>query len=302
MRPVFYLNSDVQYTGAGDGSKDNPLQLMEPTQDFGDYLVKNPSAGLSTTVYGGMYRYSGNDQTSADGTIVGTDKVNNYVELGDVLYRIIGVVSEDNETLGLEKGMVKVIKAETIGNQQWWIDNKTDIEWERSLIYQRLNDLDDDETNNVLSNINIIPSVFVNSIASVKWNVGDLKTETATAESVLLSEKTNQTNEKSKIGLMYASDYYYAADISGATNCSGNTLCLNWLTDIDNITWTMTRYGELSSDSYRLWRVFTDGSLSTHSMTNKRALHPVFYLSKDVQYTIKGNGTKANPFQIRPSK
>ena len=275
------------------------------TLTIGNYLLQNPTAGLSTIARSGMYRYSGNDHTidSEGNTIENPDEVNNYVDLDGVSYRIIGIVSEDNATLGLEEGMIKVIKTETIGVQQWYTNRTTNINYESSLIYQRLNDLDSSQTNNVLGNTNIISSSWVDRISSVKWNVGDVNLDTNstagnTAEIVISYEDNTKTSNTSKIGLMYASDYYYAADAIGETNCYENVLCLNWLTDTANETWTMTRYGKDSRNYYLFWRIRTTGALANNNLSVENSLRPVFYLKSDVQYTGDGTGESTSPLQI----
>ena len=275
------------------------------TITLGNYLLANPTAGLSTTAYSGMYRYSGNDHTiDSEGNVIeNPDEVNNYVDLDGISYRIIGIVSEDNESLGLEEGMLKLIKSESIGTGQWWSNKTTDIKWEQSLIYQRLNDLDSDETNNVLYNPNIIPSVWVDRISSVKWNVGQIYIYTNdaaanTGESVLSYEDDVQTSNTAKLGLMYLSDYYYAADASGATTCYVNTACLNWLTDASNKTWTMIRTGQYSTGLNFSWLVHNTGDAGNNSTTYEYALRPVFYLESNVQYIGEGTGEYGSPLQI----
>ena len=213
--------------------------------------------------------------------------------------------------------MIKVVKAETIGYKQWWDQWfwTEDVTWEQSLIYQHLNDLDEDETNNVLSNPSIIPSDWVNRIASVKWNVGNVNGHTdeyvANASTIISYEDNAQTSSMSKIGLIYLSDYYYAADRAGTTKCFNNSSCLNWLTFesyYESIgyesTWTMTNYGYITGDYYYAWYVNGGGSVKINQYAEGYVnvkgmeLHPVFYLNSDVQFTGQGDGSKLSPLQI----
>ena len=97
---------------------------------------------------------------------------------------------------------------------------------------------------------------------------------------------------------MYLSDYYYAADASGATTCYVNTACLNWLTDASNKTCTMIRTGQYSTGLNFWWLVHNTGDAGNNSTTYEYALRPVFYLESNVQYIGEGTGEYGSPLQI----
>jgi len=284
-RPVFYLNSDEQYI-SGDGTLDDPIIIGEPEPNAGETLLSNSTTGLDTTTsYSGMYRY------------IGTE-ANNYVQLSDgtneVLYRIIGIVSEDNDTLGLEANQVKVIKAASIGTYDWhtsfsenatWNTGGTDAE-----IYTYL------QGGSVLGSTSVIPSGWSSKISSVKWNIGDVQTYT-NGDTVYGLEDDSQTTNASKIGLMYMSDYYYAYNAGGTGFCV-SIACTNWLTDTSNNTWTMTRYGyDEGGDSYLAGVVRTNGYVGYATLDYANAVRPVFYLTNDVYITNPtATGTSIDPF------
>ena len=197
--------------------------------------------------------------------------------------------------------MIKVIKSEHIGTQQWSTSPSYYTKWEQSLIYQRLNDLDSDETNNVLSNPSIIPSTWVNRIASVKWNVGDVGESDiyiSNASAVISYEENVQTSSTSKIGLMYVSDVYYAYNEGGIQNCSSGPYCLSWMVDTTNIAWTMTNLGYSKFGYYAARMVYTSGYAHYYPLNYSYVLYPTFYLNSDVEYTGIGDGSQGSPLQL----
>ena len=278
---ITIVNNNIDQTGINNGDITLTYEVTEfncevelEKKQLGEYLLSNPTTGLDTTTsYSGMYRYIG---TTA----------NNYVKIGDVLYRIIGVTSEANSTLGLAANQVKVIKATNIGTHQWHTSYSSDTKWESSTMYTYLQ-------NDVLSNTSYIPSGWSNKISSVKWNIGDVQTYT-NGDTVYGLEDNTQTTNTSKIGLMYLSDYYYAYNAGGTTNC-GSTACTNWLTDTSNATWTMSRYG--GSSYYNAWYVSTNGSVDSWNLNDTGAVRPVFYLSTSVNWK-SGTGASGDPFII----
>jgi len=298
VMPVFYLNSDEQYI-SGDGTLDNPIMLGKPNlaslctsgKDLGECLITYNSAidNLDDTAYGGMYRYTGikekiNDNYICYGTTNKDDCINNPDEY---MYRVIGVTSEDNTLLELNKNQVKIIKDTSIGTHEWHSSYLTDTKWESSTMYSYL------QGSEVLGNSNIIPNLWDYKMDSVKWNIGDAQTYT-NGDTVYGLEDNNQTTNTSKIGLMYLSDYYYGYVSGGNANCS-SVSCSNWLLDSKNKTWTMTRYGYSSSwNDYLALFVSTGGDVYTDSLTHLYSMRPVFYLNQYEKY-MSGKGTKEDP-------
>ena len=128
---------------------------------------------------------------------------NNYVSLSGVLYRIIGITSAANSTLGLEKGQLKLIIAENIGSVSWFGsgDNQTwDTGGTNANIYTYL------QSTSVLGNTDVIPSGWSAKIDSVKWYVGDVGVRSPSAASTIVDRENNKvTSNASKIALIYLS-------------------------------------------------------------------------------------------------
>lgn len=116
-----------------------------------------------------------------------------------------------------------------------------------------------------------------------------------------------------KMGLMYVSDYYYAANPTfwsypGFSNNAHPDLNGNYGSVYDyraaaNDNWiymglyefTMTR---LSDDNVSVYVIYDSGSMhTTLSYGTYDAFRPVFYLNSDVEY-ISGSGTQSDPFRI----
>ena len=243
----------------------------------GDFIVSKKPTGLSTTAYDGMYRFSG---TTAD----------NYVSIGGVLYRIIGITSAANSTLGLEAGQLKVIKASFVGTYNWHSDNTANKTWLNTAIYTYL------QSSSVLGNTSIIPSGWSDKIDSVKWYIGDVNTTTLTNASTILGYEDNSvTSSYSKIGLIHLSDYAHAHVAGGGINCREND-CGSWVVQ-NGYEWTMSRYGKQSSN-YTVWTI-RNGSLGRYDQEDQHSFRPVFYLLPSVKVSTNGTGTSTNPFVLQ---
>ena len=249
----------------------------------GDFILSNPSAGLNkNNVYAGLYRYIG---TTA----------NNYVKLSDgtneVLYRIIGVVSSDNNTLGLKAGQLKIIKADSIVTSQWYYSYSSDVAYEDSNLYTYLQ-------GSVIGNTSYVPKGWSSKIKSVKWNCGSVNNSSPSNGDIVYGlEDDLQTTSRVQVGILHLSDYYYAANNGGTINCQ-TTSCLNWLTDSTKTKWTMASYFGGGLTRYA-WYISTtsSGTIGYQRLDKTLDIYPVFYLEKDVYITNSGaTGTSTDPF------
>lgn len=129
-----------------------------------------------------------------------------------------------------------------------------------------------------------------------------------TAEITNATKTYGPSDGTSKIGLMYASDYGFAASPSAWTTLlssynDSSIKSTNWIYNA-GMEWTMTPY---SSDSYSVFilsyvsTVSNTGNLGTWSSLGGAAAgfgtRPAMYLNASVVYT-RGSGTASDPIRI----
>ena len=262
------------------------------------------------------YRYAG-----------ASNVVNNFMCFGsaespcptDNLYRIIGVFGEqvklikydyansnllgtdgDYYTSTFSKSSYSTYKGElTEINKYYWnykANNSNSNTWSTSLF---------NKTNLNTNFLNNIGPTWSNLIEDTTWKVGGNKTCNVTPSAMYTAEITNATkiygpsDGTSKIGLMYASDYGFAASPSAWTaNLSSysnsSIISVNWMYMGLN-EWTLTPY---SLNSYYVFDLSKDGSFGGNSSAgNGRGVRPVLYLKASVAYA-GGSGTKDAPITL----
>ena len=227
------------------------------------------------------YRYAG-----------ASDSVNNYICLGsDVatcpdanLFRIIGVFG--NQT--------KVIRAKSVGNKEW--HSSLVNTWASSSLDTYLN-------GEYLTSL----GTLADKIATTTWKVGGgtyaniRDVVPATAYQYEVGSSASTTTYDAKIGLMYVSDYYYAAGPSAWTLVGYNSdstkdyraaKTTNWLF-LGSDEWTISRnYG----DAIGAFSVYS-GSVSTILVTTGYAARPVFNLLSSTSY-VSGSGSMSDPVRV----
>ena len=271
------------------------FDVYEPT--FAEYIINNVYVedGVNGLYYhDGLGNYENADQEADDYSYrYSGEDPNNYVCFGsdvtpcpnDNLYRIIGIFGDQ----------VKLIKSTSIGDYAW--DSGNSNTWDASTkpdIYTTLN----------VTYYNTLESEWQNKIANVTWEVGGVTwNRTYIAKDYYdLEVGSGQTGyvETMKIGLMYASDYGYAADPSCWTkSLSSNGYGLdNWLY-LSNYAWLISPSS--SSDSYgsayNTGSSFGEGGLSTSYVVSTDAVYPTFYLLSSITLS-SGTGTESAPFRI----
>ena len=251
------------------------------------------------------YRYSGANP-------------NNYICFGsnanpcpdEYLYRIIGIFDENNDNLY----QTKIIK-NTIADSSMLGTNTRDYTddilytWNYNTSVSRYgsNNWTTSELNKINLNINYINylgSDWSKLIEVTNWHLGAF-TSASKAKNLFNYERNNSgygsnpTVYDYKIGLLYPSDYGYAASPSNwktsldeYSNVTGN----NWLyTELESWTaeWTIS---SSSTNAYTVWRI-SYGDLSTRTANYSFSVRPTFYL----KYTVKiagGDGTISNPYRV----
>ena len=214
---------------------------------------------------------------------------NNYVCFGstaatcptDNLYRIIGVFGNE----------VKLIKSTSYGSYKW--DSGGSNTWNSSTkpdIRSTLN----------TTFLGTLSSTWQNKIATHSWEVGGMaRDNSATARDYYDTEIRNQTADPDsmKIGLMYVSDFGFAASNSYWTTELFNyepAKSSNWLAGLTE--WTISRnLGGSGSAFYVVSAGYVD--YLSHGVTTSNAVRPSFYLTSSTTYT-SGSGSAADPIVI----
>ena len=151
-------------------------------------------------------------------------------------------------------------------------------------------------TNLNSSYLNYIGTTWSNKIATHTWYVGGYSTSSATPKTFYNAESSG-TTYSAKIGLMYVSDYGYAASNSyWTTNMSSYRSARNnnWMY-MGLYEWTISRY---SSSFNNAFRVDITGYLYFPFVYEEYfAVRPVFYLTSSTTY-VSGSGTSSDPIRI----
>ena len=283
-------------------------------------------ASLANGAGDNSYRYSGANP-------------NNYVCFGsttspcptDNLYRIIGVFGDkvkliksdyaNSNLLGTDGDYTGSITPDassykgsltTVNTYHWNFKNNTSINsgmgsntWSTSLL---------NKTNLNTNFITNIGTEWANKIATTTWKVGGNTSENisgvvpaAAYQNEIVNPVTtystdNATEYPAKIGLMYASDYGFAADPSAWTttlwdydgSVNGSTISsLNWMY-MGYSDWTISRNADRSSTAFRIGGSIVGGAYVDADSVGVR---PSFNLESSVTY-VSGDGTASSPIRI----
>ena len=279
---TIYSSSKIDKTYARiDGGTSSPgyFTSKNSSTNAGKYIRNLSPKGLETTARNGLYRF------------VGTS--NNYVNIGGISYRIIGITDNSiiNTSLGLKENQLKLIKATPVGTHAWSSSRTNDYPFGNSS-----NDLYTYLNNTVINNTSVIPSSFKNSISSVKWYNGDASYGIS-ASAIASYEMKSITSKTAKLGLMYLSDYFYSSTYGGTTNCYNTTCNSSWIYNSSYNQWTMSRNGRTNNTGYIAGSIDTSGKTNNTMVVYSLYYSPVFYLNENMVIS-GGNGSFTTPFII----
>ena len=288
---VTFVNYNANQTGNAGKSFNAKLIIQQESQSnqtLADYVISQytgtqgdnalyyHNSTLTNGAGDNSYRYAG-----------ASDSVNNYICLGSDattcpdanLFRIIGVFGDQT----------KVIRAKSVGNQKW--DTNNSNTWASSSLNTYLN-------GTYLTSL----GTLAEKIATTTWKVGGgayaniSQSVPKTAYQYEVGSSASTTIVDKKIGLMYVSDYGYAADQSGWTtklsSYSSNT-SKNWLY-LGSYEWTISR--DSGTTNYAFY-VRGTGSVDVYSATISYAVRPSFNLESSVKY-VSGSGSMSDPIII----
>ena len=292
--------------------------ISQYTGTQGENSIYYHDSTLANGAGDNSYRYAGP-----------SDSVNNFVCFGstatpcptDNLYRIIGVIddkvklikydyassillgtdgdySQNAEEAEMPTDYYKGTKEMSeIGFYYW--NYKATNTWSTSLL---------NKTNLNTNYINYIGEEWANKIAMTTWkvggntwaNIGSAIPSVAYQNEITNPDATNSTDNateyQAKIGLMYVSDYGFAASPSAWTeimNNYENVTSNNWMF-MGAWEWTISRNAGNSGDAFI---VNVGGSVVIISVSNCIAVRPSFNLESSVNY-VSGSGSMSDPIVI----
>ena len=284
-------------------------------------------ATLTNGARDNSYRYSGADP-------------NNYVCFGtnttpcptDNLYRMIGVFGDQVKlvkydyansnllgTNGDYSGTGTYLKSSystykgslTTINRYYWNDSTSTNTWSESLL---------NKTNLNTNFITNIGTEWANKIATTTWKVGGntdaniySKTPSVAYQNEVVNPVTTNTTDNTteytaKIGLMYVSDYGFAADPSAWTTTldnyySSSVTAVNWMY-LGLYEWTISRRAAVSNSAFFVanggFVHFNDvyhNDLLPDRVGNGFGVRPSFNLESSITY-VSGDGTQDSPIII----
>ena len=306
LKPTLAQYVISQYTGA-DG--ENALYYHD--------------ADLANGAQDNSYRYAGANP-------------NNYVCFGSTttpcpaenLYRIIGVLNDNDEY------QVKLIKSDYTTSAMLGTDGRdyegtvaelgmstdsykgnvdTSIiaayrwNYDTSVSSSGSNNWTTSEFNTINLNTNYwnyLGATWQNLIAPTTWHLGGMTSSRNTAKAFYDGERnkagysSNPTTYTDEIGLMYVSDYGYAAYPDAWTRTlnyySNSSITSNNWMYMGLSEWTIT---PISSTSANVFGLNNSGFLTSYNPDNGYSVRPVFYLKSNVEYA-GGTGTSSDPIRI----
>ena len=209
---------------------------------------------------------------------------NNYVSFNNELWRIIGVID----------GKIKIIRNESVGNYVWSSNGSNN--WDNASLKSYLNG----------EYYNSINETYRNMISSETYYLGgaDNNWISATASGYYDVERSstvysgNPASTTQYIGLMYPSDYGYAAGSSCLSTSlfTYNSSCKNsdYLSGLTE--WLQTHY--IGNDIAVAYLSYNGSVVGADvSVIADQEVRPTLYLNTNVQIT-GGDGSQFNPFQL----
>ena len=212
---------------------------------------------------------------------------NNYIVFNNELWRIIGVIN----------GKIKIIRNSSMGNGVW--NSSVLNNWNNAYLKSYFNE----------EYYNSIEKVYKNMISEEIYYLGGptpSNVSTLTASGYYDVERSstvysgNSTSIKQYIGLMYPSDYGYAAGSSCLStslyNYNGSCKNSNYLYNLysEGSEWLQTPYG--TSNISALF-VDNDGRVLSDRVADFYEFRPVLYLKSDTLIT-GGDGSPNNIFTL----
>ena len=331
---VTFINLDTNQAGNQNKNLTSKvlIQQEEIKTTLAEYII---SQYTGTQGENGIYYHDSNLTNGAGDNSYryagASEAVNNYVCFGsnvtpcptDNLYRIIGVfgdrvklIKSDYATsalLGTDGDYKQAYTPTGNASSNYKGNNLANVaayNWNKS----NENTWSLSNLNKTNLNKNFITNIgadWAAKIAETTWKVGgntyakirdavpSVAYQNEIVNPVTTNSQDNKTEYSAKIGLMYASDYGFAAAPSSWTtnlySYDGAAIkSVNWMY-MGLYEWTISRYADFSSSAFL---VYGSGDVDyNHVGNNAYGVRPVFNLSSSVNYA-SGSGTAADPILV----
>ena len=232
--------------------------------------------------------------------------------------------SEDGETTYEKQNLVKIIRANSIGNMAWDITGGEygSNDWTGADLQESLNGIYYNGEN--LGDGKGITATTKDMIENIKWNLGRLGSYRTLASRYYELERGTSTYNSQPtiwngyIGLMYPSDYGYATSGLVSSNTTDREGCLavslgegveenwmigeyktncaknSWLLDSVNHQWTLMSYNNSPSV---VFTVANFGTTANDVACSTLSVRPTLYITHDTKIT-SGDGSYDNPYVL----
>ena len=314
---VYVPPSIADYCNNGDNLASCIKTFGNQGSEISNIYIHN--ASLTNGAKDNSYRYAGSSETTNNYVCFGYDSTDGSCP-NDNLYRIIGVFDGEvklikydyakSTLLGTDGDYYRTYQAAGYGGTNKGQNSQAEIGgyyWNRN----GTNTWSESQLNKVNLNKNYINKIdedgtkWSEKISDHTWKVGgntDSKIYSQTASNAYQNEINSPATNKTvnaKVGLMYVSDYGYAASSSAWSTAlssynNANITANNWMY-MGLYEWTLAPRADGSNSAFRV----RNGGNVTYSSVHNTAfgVRPVLYLKSTIGY-VSGSGTISSPILI----
>jgi len=312
-----YISKNIEITSMSL----NEYVMSQYTGTQGENGIYYHDTNLTNGAGDNSYRYAGANPNNyvcfgSDDTICPHENLYRIIGLIDGKVKLISADGATTDMLGTDEGYAKTYQ-EAWGSSSSYYKGNGDLTKIGSYRWNKVKDntWSTSTTNTINLNKNFL--IYLDSkntkwktmINNTTWYVGGMtyangwETNAKTAYNYEVGANKDATTVIAKIGLMYVSEYYYAATPDYWTlpgyNSSGNDYRKatndNWLyTGLKE--WTISRRSVVSDLAF----VVTDDGLLLGGVVDDSdgiAVRPSFSLSSSIKFT-SGEGTAVNPIRL----
>ena len=283
-----YTGEDVLCGGTVQVEKSGSEYLYTPYLNCGDTYVTLElyrkivsEENLVTSGYG-LYAVNGN-------YVYRGEEVNNYVQLGNSMWRIVKVTSNNNIVLISSEGLPYTQPWDNRYNEERLYEagiNQYSASRIREYLEKVYKNPSEEDGENILTESDKARIVSYSVCTGKRSIDGEAKNN---------AEECTQVLQNQRLGLLTLSDYMYASvDPNCKSAASKSCQNYNYLT-LKEDWWLVTANKD---DTSTVFAVSRNGNVNAETAANYAIVRPVIYLNSRVLYK-SGDGSFEKPFQVR---